>query len=50
VPGGGQIFTPAFGEPPWSFGPPPDADDEEEDNGADGDELGVSALAAGRDA
>jgi hypothetical protein len=48
VPGGGQIFTPAFGEPPWSFGPPPDADDEADDG--DGDELGVSALPAGRDA
>jgi hypothetical protein len=40
LPGGGEIFTPAYGAPEWTFGPPSEPDPDE----PVGDELGESTL------
>ncbi len=47
VPGGKEIFAPAYGEPPWSFTPPDNADNTPDDT-PDGDELGDSDLLENR--
>ncbi|EIV94882.1 DISARM system helicase DrmA [Frankia sp. QA3] len=59
VPGADEIYSPAYGEPGWSFGAPPDADADigEDDRDSDardpddapaGDELGETRLAPAR--
>jgi hypothetical protein len=43
--GGGEIFTPSYGEPSWSFGPiSTDAADTRDEDQPAGDELGESML------
>lgn len=58
LPGGGEIFTPLYGAPEWSFAPAGDgggegtgdgASDGRDDDGApEGDELGESRLTGGQ--
>ncbi|MGH3622596.1 MAG: DISARM system helicase DrmA, partial [Sciscionella sp.] len=46
LPGGGEIFTPIYGAPQWTFAAPESAGSESsEEDATDGDEVGDSALA-----
>jgi hypothetical protein len=45
VPGGGEIFNPVYGAPPWSFAAP--GGEPDEDDVPPGDELGASTLNGG---
>ncbi|MCK9925864.1 DISARM system helicase DrmA [Frankia sp. Mgl5] len=53
VPKADELYSPAYGEPGWSFGAPPDTDadadqDDQDEDAPVGDELGETRLGPGR--
>lgn len=46
VPGGGEIFSPTYGAPEWTFAPPSTSGSDDPEDRPDGDELGQSTFAA----